>query len=191
MFGATAHNFECHPPLAEPVLAQFEAQHGIHLPPDYRLFLARVGNGGAGPAYGVFRLGEMDDGFGYMPWHESDFMVGRLAKPFPYAQSWNDLTGMPPDEGMDDEERDRQYDAFERVYFQPLDGAFPICHRGCALRDWLVVSGPEAGNIWCDDRADYHGLYPFTLPGLQRVTFLQWYRHWLEGVLQEIGMITL
>jgi hypothetical protein len=34
------------------------------------------------------------------------------------------------------------------------------CHRGGALRLWLVVSGGEAGNVWCDDRADYMGITP-------------------------------
>jgi hypothetical protein len=23
-----------------------------------------------------------------------------------------------------------------------------------------VVTGPEAGNVWCDDRADWKGLFP-------------------------------
>jgi hypothetical protein len=127
----------------------------------------------------------MDDGL--IHGSELDFMVGTLSAPFPHTETWNDLTGMPAEEGLDDEEHDRQFEAFDLVYYRPLDGAFPICHRGCALRYWLVVSGVEAGHIWCDDRADYNGLYPYLLPGLDRVSFYPWYRHWLDGVLQELG----
>jgi len=50
-----AHGFNLNPPLSEKVIVQFELDHGISLPQDYRNFLASIGNGGAGPFYGVFR----------------------------------------------------------------------------------------------------------------------------------------
>jgi hypothetical protein len=52
--------------------------------------------------------------------------------------------------------------AFEKRYWHSsvMNGALPICHKGCALRIWLVVSGGEAGNVWYDGRADYTGIAP-------------------------------
>jgi len=38
-------------------LVAFESSNGMQLPEDYRLFLATVGNGGAGPFYGLEPLG--------------------------------------------------------------------------------------------------------------------------------------
>ena len=70
VFGSEAHGFRTHPPLSEKAVREFEAQHRVTLPPEYRGFLIQVGNGGAGPAYGLFKLGEMDDGFGHKPWDE-------------------------------------------------------------------------------------------------------------------------
>tara|TARA_Y100001934_G_scaffold243249_1_gene299685 strand:+ start:1119 stop:1328 length:210 start_codon:yes stop_codon:yes gene_type:complete len=64
-----------------------------------------------------------------------------------------------------------------------LDGAIPICHLGCAQRQWLIVSGPERGNIWCDDRADNEGLSPLKKPQKKRITFFEWYREWLDDAL--------
>jgi len=180
IFGARVHRFILNPPLTEAAILDFERQHAIRLPEDYRSFLTLAGNGGAGPAYGLFKLGEMDDNFSYMEWQENDGFVGRLSKPFPYTQVWNDLEGMPEDETvLGEDEYETQMTQFEHRYYAAVDGAIPICHLGCALRQWLVVCGVEAGYIWCDFRADYRGFSPLTLPGQTRVTFLQWYQDWL------------
>lgn len=64
-----------------------------------------------------------------------------------------------------------------------MNGAIPICHRGCGLRVWLVVTGVEAGNIWFDDRVERAGLYPLTVAGRERAISLQWYRALLDDVL--------
>jgi hypothetical protein len=41
-------------------LAAFESTNRIGLPNDYRQFLAMIGNGGAGPFYGLARLNACD-----------------------------------------------------------------------------------------------------------------------------------
>jgi len=191
VFGAEMHKFRTHRPLIEEDVREFERERQVELPSEYRGFLIHVGNGGAGPAYGLFKLGEMDDGFGHGPWGEG--FVGDLSEPFPHTGPWNDLSGRPEfdEERADDEEWEdeynRQLDAWENEhYWTPLDGAIPICHLGCASRQWLVVTGPEAGNVWCDDRADEGGLKPLQREGLERVTFLQWYMHWLDDALRQI-----
>jgi hypothetical protein len=188
IFGEDSHSYELNPTLSEGAMSGFEAQHGIRLPEDYRQFLTRVGNGGAGPYYGLFRLGEMDDGFDYGPW--GDF-VGRLSSPFPHSEAWNDLTGKPDDQAaMESAEYDGLIEAFDRRYYETrqVDGAIPICHLGCALRHWLVITGPEAGNVWCDDRADYEGLHPLVAHGRDRTTFFGWYRDWLDDVLSKVQL---
>ncbi len=188
IFGAQVHRFKLNQPLIENAVLDFERQHAVRLPEDYRSFLTLAGNGGAGPAYGLFKLGEMDDNFDYMEWQEEDGFVGRLSRPFPYTQPWNDLQGMPGENaGLGEEAYEAQMAQFEHRYYAAVDGAVPICHLGCALRQWLVVSGVEAGYIWCDFRADYRGFLPLTLPGQARVTFLQWYQDWLDQALQDLA----
>src|SRR5439155_17317456 len=88
------HRYRTNPPLTEEEVAQFEAKHCISLPSDYRGFLIHVGNGGAGPEE-IFRLGEIDDGWGHKTWQENDGFMGILSKPFPHEERWNDLTGRP------------------------------------------------------------------------------------------------
>lgn len=174
-------DFHNHPVLSQRVVRDFEELHRISLPAGYRDFLLQVGNGGAG---GVFKLGECDDGDGYRRWHENDGFVGTLTEPFPHTQAWNDLTGLPCNDRDDPEgeaEFWRQWQVFEKRYLDPanVNGAIPICHEGCAHRDWLIVTGPERGNIWHDSRTTQDGLYPAQQSGSARLTFLQWYRSWL------------
>lgn len=197
VFGSQAHGFRTHAPLSEQTVREFEAHHYITLPADYRGFLIHVGNGGAGPAYGLFNLGEMDDGFEYAPWIEDGDFVGVLSKPFPHIGPWNDLSEQPvydeshadDDDFAWEDEYGKRLDAWEsRVYWNTanVNGAIPICHLGCALRQWLVVTGPEAGNVWDDHRVDFGGLKPVQQAGRARVTFLQWYCDWLEEALRHL-----
>jgi hypothetical protein len=195
VFGAEVHRFRTHLPLSEEAVREFEARYRVTLPPEYRGFLIHVGNGGAGPAFGLFKLGEMDAGVGHKPWTEDDGFVGVLAEPFPHTGPWNDLAEKPVyDEAREhdqewEDEYQRQLNAWEdRVYWNPanVNGAFPICHLGCAYRQWLVVTGPEAGNVWDDRRVDHGGLRPVQRAGRQRVTFLQWYRSWLDDALRQL-----
>ena len=72
IFGKEGHNFLLNPTLDEAAVTGFEAKHRIQLPADYRLFITKIGNGGAGPYYGVFRLGEMDLSFDMCCWTEGD-----------------------------------------------------------------------------------------------------------------------
>ena len=69
----------------------------------------------------------------------------------------------------------------EEHYWNPafMNGAIPICDRGCALRQWLVVSGPQRGYVWNDDRADYGGIYPLLNEEGRPMTFTDWYLSWL------------
>jgi len=197
IFGASSHDYQLNPCLGETDINSVEDQYTIHLPDDYRNFLLEVGNGGAGPYYGVFRLGEQDDGWGFRPW-EGGFLVGDPSVPFPYHDNWN-LPGAfwsadPQNkEWASDEEADDANDSWDKtlaeVYWAPavMNGAIPICHCGCALRQWLVVTGPERGNVWQDDRADLNGVYPLQTENGERISFSKWYLMWLEDSIQALG----
>ena len=108
-------------------------------------------------------------------------LVGDLAQPFPYAEAWN---AEPVDGTRPVEEQYRQQD----VYWSPqhVNGALPICHHGCNLRECLIVSGPEKGNMWFDDRADWQGLHPDKKNDRNRLTFLEWYKLWIEERLLKL-----
>jgi hypothetical protein len=168
----------------------FERQYRVRLPEDYRGFLINVGNGGAGPHYGLFRLGEMDCQWDDAPWKEGEF-VGVLREPWPHRDAWN----LPEEElkipdGLSLEALDAVFELRDRKYWNEalVAGAFPICHHGCALRDWLVVTGPEAAQVWHDARVDGGGLHPYERADGARQTFMDWYLDWLNGALLALGV---
>jgi hypothetical protein len=179
---AETHSFDLNPALSEAVVAEFEQAHGIHLPSDYRAFLTSVGNGGAGPFYGVFPLGKIDDNFALRDWGEGD--IGALSEAFPFEKEWNDLSTKPDDDLVhrDEAEYWKQMEAFERVYWSAalVNGALPICHQGCALRIVLVITGDQAGYLWDDRRGEYGGIKPIRLADCSPATFSDWYDEWLR-----------
>lgn len=123
VFGSKQHRFRLGPRLSEGELAAFESANGVRLPEDYRRFLSAVGNGGAGPFYGLEPLGT----FGC-----------DLSRPFPFVAATDTLTGEKSDRLADREE---------------YPGILKFCHQGCAIYSYLVVNGPTHGTIWdgCED----------------------------------------
>ena len=55
-FGADSHKYQLKPPASEERIAAFETHFDISLPEGYRNFLLWMGNGGAGPFYGLYSL---------------------------------------------------------------------------------------------------------------------------------------
>jgi hypothetical protein len=155
-FGAGQHRYELSRPLPEKAVAKFEAQHAVTLPEEYRSFLLTVGESGAGPDYGLYRLGapECRDEPGRPP--------GFLATPFPHTSAWNH-----PDDGEIPDDR----------YFDQrwITGSLMLCHQGCGAYYRLVVTGPERGRMWFDDRVSDGGISPCGLG------FREWYLNWLEA----------
>ncbi len=188
VFGAQSHGYALNPPLPEAEVQRFEHKHSIELPADFREFLTNVGNGGAGPFYGVCVLGLFDAaGSGDEPWQPNDGIVGVLAEPFPHSDTWNlpdELFDAPGDLKSDEAEEKWQQAHDEKAWAPELmNGAFPICHQGCAFRTYLVVSGPERGHVWSDGRASDEGIAPHVGANGERMTFADWYLDWLRTSL--------
>lgn len=99
-------------------------------------------------------------------------------------------SGTPP------EEEDRLWEAWDREldahYWNPaiMNGAIPICDRGCALRRWLVINGDQKGFVWNDDRADNGGIAPVLGGSRIPQRFTDWYTEWLNNSLRELEKTT-
>ncbi len=196
VFGAAAHEYTLNPPLSEIEIASVESKYRCRLPEEYRAFLLNIGNGGAGPFYGLFPLGMQDDNFGLCSW-EAGYLLGDLSAPFRFNAAWNaspEFLGQQPqpDENTSEEDENRMWEEWdeklEAEYWAPeiMDGAIPICDEGCALRDWLVVTGPLAGTVWKDYRSDLRGVEPYIGSDGAPMSFRNWYLQWLDDSINAV-----
>ncbi len=159
-FGADSHQYELSEPASEEAIQRFEEQQGIRLPEEYRDFLLLIGNGGAGPHYGIYGLEELEDEIS-----DSDYHVKEKAVIFPK---------------MSDEDWDRIADPWDRreEAVCPYDGVLPIESQGCTLMTGLILNGPYRG------RVVYYDVDLCATPFFMREKgFLAWYRRWLREVI--------
>jgi hypothetical protein len=71
VFGASKHRYHFAKPLAESAVAAFEQRCELALPAAYRAFLTQLGNGGAGPYYGILPL-NLESNAAARPWPHVD-----------------------------------------------------------------------------------------------------------------------
>lgn len=127
VFGAGFHKYKLRPTITEAQLQEFERTHQVKLPEDYRMFLREIGNGEAGPFYGLEPL-------------EKAGQYRDLSKPFPFTKATDSYS---------DAELDKWGDRDE------YPGVLEFCHQGCAIYSYLVVNGPTYGIIW-EGREDFY-----------------------------------
>jgi hypothetical protein len=135
LFGVIGHKFISNTVLTEEQVACVETKYTIALPASYRDFLLHVGNGGAGPNYGIFKLETVNLALGAEHlWSDVPYFVGSLSSPFPHTESWNDCENRPTDSS--DPAYEELAERFEQNYFDPkiVNGAilFPMLAAICA-----------------------------------------------------------
>jgi hypothetical protein len=197
IFGADHHRYRTGPTLLEAELQAVETFFRVDLPPDYRAFLSRIGNGGAGPGLGLQRFAasgqakDMPDDFA--DYYETAIRAleqdpNRLARPCPLVRSIC-RSDMDVPEDME------AYLRWEREIWNPLDdGMLELANYGCGLKAKLVLTGSARGSIWVVDECDGAAIDEFQdcadgmgsgTPLPQRYSFADWHEFWLDGAIAE------
>ncbi|MDV6168793.1 SMI1/KNR4 family protein [Flavobacterium sp. DG1-102-2] len=180
LFGSEEHQYQLNYPLSEKEILNFEKTNQIQLPIEYRNFIKDIGNGGAGPVYGIFRLQDWDL---ELDIENKNF----LNEKFPHTEKWNLI--FPENQNDEYDSESDAFVAWESECFSErhIYGSIRICHFGCAIYYVLVVSGVEKGNIWVDARATDEGIYPVTSETKSRYNFAEWYNEWIADSLKKLG----
>jgi hypothetical protein len=186
LFGAEKHQYILNPRLTPDNIKQFEIANKVSLPSGYAEFLITIGNGGAGPFYGLEPLENVlfDD----LDYKREDGLMNP-SKPFLLTEAWNLEFEPTVNEDENEEEYENQYEVFSNLYFdsEHTNGLIAICNYGCGINLNLVVNGQEYGNIWTDDRGNDGGIYPsIELGNKEKITFLNWYELWLDNSITAI-----
>ncbi|MGE6220002.1 SMI1/KNR4 family protein [Nubsella zeaxanthinifaciens] len=180
IFGSDTHEYNLNPAKTEEELMKFETENQITLPDEYREFLLFVGNGGAGPYYGLEPLEHGRE-------VDLDYVSGKylldLSKPFQFTEPWN----VEFEEADDDNYEEIEQQKIENYYDNKFsNGLLRISNFGCGVRMNIVVNGKEKGNIWVDDRTNGNGIFPDPYFDItDKITFLDWYELWLDKSLKE------
>lgn len=171
LFGSNGHHYALGTPLTDSEVEDYEKALGVALPSEYRDFLMKVGHGGAGPFYGLFQLDGKD--------MENPTNLDEISKPFHWTEATNPMEwqNSTSEDGVLIESGD-EGDSYLEWWIIP--GVLYICNYGCALRYFMVVSGPQAGEVWIDRQADEQGIVPERGENGSRLHFLQWYERWLD-----------
>ena len=197
VFGSELHQYQFKPCLSNKDIQVFESRYNIKLPSEYRNFLLEIGNGGAGPGYGLSGLSgiESEDVIPEKLYPENYEI---LSKPFLLTEAWNDLDLIVKN-NTDFVTNNNKY--FDDKFIQ---GTLPITNYGCGIYAILVVTGEQSGKIWIDDRTNDNGIYPASLSFChafhdinpddsypnsneeQPLSFYDWYEDWLNRSLDQI-----
>ncbi|WP_193195975.1 SMI1/KNR4 family protein [Nostoc sp. MG11] len=197
VFGSELHQYQLNSCLSDTDIQKFESKYDITLPSDYRNFLLEVGNGGAGPGYGLYRLPgiEYENVIPETPYpKKSEF----FSQPFPLTQAWNNLDLITENKGGSFVPKDAYFnDRFTQ-------GTLTIANYGCGIYAMLVINGEQRGKIWIDDRTNDNGIYPACLSFCRSfhdadtddfhadsneevpLSFYDWYEDWLNRSLHQV-----
>jgi hypothetical protein len=183
-FGASDHRYRLLPVLPERGLAAFEREFGVTLPEDYAQFPTRIGDGGAGPGYGLYSLGRSVEAFrDNESWYTAKARpTPRLDLPFPLTSAVADALHACRRAG------DKPFPSSIDTYAW-LDGILEISHYGCGGYAGLVVSGEQRGHIWsCGGPGPKHISWSPGCWGPGTLGFLAWYEEWLDKGLADPGV---
>ena len=164
-FGAYSHQYKLAAPAGEEAIRKFEEQQGVRLPEEYRDFLMFIGNGGAGPYYGLYGLKALEDDL-------SDSRGLRRCRSLEEPVIYPKMSEEEWDRNVNPESRRKG----EEVY--PYTGVLPIGTQGCTLMTGLMLTGPYRGQVVYYDN-DFCGP-PFFV---REKGFLSWYERWLREVI--------
>ncbi|MEO0988358.1 MAG: SMI1/KNR4 family protein [Cyanobacteria bacterium J06639_14] len=166
--GVEEHRLQLGTPVSETYLQTFEQTHSIQLPPDYRAFLATIGEGAPGP-YGKILPLKQWAALASHPDHD-------LATPFPWSP---DVTYGQTD--IVDLLGDRE----------PYRGLLPIADRRPQdplvegfEQAWctLVITGEARGRVLYVGDTDRP---PYFMPD---GSFLDWYERWLNELTAGVNV---
>lgn len=183
MFGAENHQYRLEPPVPESFVREVEEKCGLSLPQDYRRFITQVGDGGAGPDYGICRFRDFwkrgcAQSHNIFAERERENYRYHLTRPF-------SVRAMLPEEAACSATGNPEHYALhpERYYIFDLpeedddsrwstDGFLELGTRGCQWDYGIALNGEHRGRVFTTDN---EGGYL-----LEAHCFEEFYRSWLD-----------
>lgn len=171
VFGAEKHQYRINPVLPIEEIRKAEEERHVRFPQEYVFYLTRVGNGGAGPYYGLYPFERVlkENGNPFLGQLLEQTVTTKLSK-----EQWREHRKI-----LDELGETNETDAAYEKYLDSLcSNMISIGTQGCTLDNMLMLSGGDADRILYIDW-DLETELPFRDTGM---TFLEW----MEGYFQDI-----
>lgn len=146
--------------LTEGELLHLEKSYGIDVPEPLRSWVMLVGNGGAGPDTDQDELKYILNELSTNAREEGLTAKALLNEIFPFTETWFYDDGTYTQEGS---------------YDDIVKGRLCIADGDCEMYNYLIVNGPNAGQIFQHDEYGITPLYPAR-------GMIGWYEDWLGGL---------
>lgn len=174
IFGASYHQYVLNPVLSMKDVQAYQKKYHIVLPSEYVFFITQVGNGGAGPYYGIEPL-DIDrpdiENIG------TPFVTSHLTK-----EQWTEkLLPICSEEDVDWDldEDDGFNEIYEQIELEIQQGTYLIGTQGCSYEIIAIASGAEENRIfYLDMDWNYEGM-----PYDTGMTFLEWYENFFQEII--------
>lgn len=184
VFGSSYHRYDFNELIKDFEVQEFEEIYEIKLPVDYKEYISKLGNGGPGPNYGILPLHPLPDGRMYNTFEFLGFDFSHKRKWEMHSdikEIFEKCFNHPNKEVI------RYFSRLEDIaYISEMAGAIYISDCGCNWRQYLVVTGDERGNIWCDQRVDGDGIFPLIDSNGNHLSFIDWYFRWLDKSIEKV-----
>lgn len=177
LFGASTHKYRLNLPIEASFVRSIEEKYGFTLPEDYFHFITEVGDGGAGPDYGIQPftdfLQEGRDTYSKRYWEEYRYSLAKPFVPRPmkaqeveeFAIATKEAYENYPDHYFICEEE-------SETEFCDTKGYFTLGTHGCQWDFGLVITGEKRGQVFDTDN---EGAYGFVAN-----SFMEFYQRWLD-----------
>ena len=166
VFGANAHKFSLHPPVLTSAVVAYEEKYEFTFPEGYRRFITEVGDGGAGPFYGI-KQRFVTYGIGLREAEAKCFRLPSIySQVCPQADAW--------EEALLGEDHEELINKNDSLFWQGNMNLFEV---GCGTMGMLVLNGPHVGSVCLTDFG--FSPYQFWTPP----AFLDMYEQWQDAIL--------
>lgn len=125
VFGADAHEYRLHPTASAADIEAAETRLGTSLPKALRTFYTTLGNGVAGPKYGLLPLEKV--------------RAYRPDQPYPGVDYFKTVA--------EQEHRGVDEEGYFEIPYDALQGLLCVIREGCGHKLCLVSSGEDAGTL--------------------------------------------
>ncbi|MBS5166073.1 MAG: SMI1/KNR4 family protein [Butyricicoccus sp.] len=169
VFGADTHQYELNPVLSLEEVQAYQEKYHVVLPSEYVFLITQVGNGGAGPYYGIYPLDLKRSR------HENmgvPFITSHLTQ-----QQW---TGkLMPISRENEDLDDCPDDLYEQIESEVLQGVYPVSTQGCSYETMVAAQGDEENRVFYVDMDWNYENKPYDT----KMTFLKWYEDFFLEII--------